>query len=71
MYINRQIEQDILQSLSNNPVTAIVGPRQCGKSTLAKHIAEIRQAGFLFLDLERPSDLNKLQDPESSGSLLF
>lgn len=39
MYYTRMIENDILQSIVNNPVTAILGPRQCGKSTLAKHIA--------------------------------
>jgi predicted AAA+ superfamily ATPase len=33
------IENDVLQSIAQNPVTAIVGTRQCGKTTLAKHIA--------------------------------
>ncbi|MDB4584198.1 ATP-binding protein, partial [Draconibacterium sp.] len=45
-----------------NPVTAIIGPRQSGKSTLAKKIIAERQS--IYLDLERPSDLQKLEDPE-------
>jgi uncharacterized protein len=64
MYYPRKIESEILQSIANNPVTAILGPRQCGKSTLAKHIAEKTGKEFLYLDLEKPSDLQKLDDPE-------
>ena len=50
------------------PAVAILGPRQCGKSTLAKHlIAGMENA--LYLDLERSSDLNKLRDIEAFFSL--
>jgi hypothetical protein len=62
MYYPRKIEQDILESLTCNPVTAIVGPRQCGKSTLARHLAEENGKEYLYLDLERPADLEKLTD---------
>ena len=64
MYYNRSIENEIIQSITNNPVTAILGPRQCGKSTLARHIAEHGENEFLYLDLERPSDIKKLDDAE-------
>lgn len=40
-----------------------MGPRQCGKSTLARHLLK-KQENVLFLDLELPSDLRKLEDPE-------
>ncbi|HUX53474.1 MAG TPA: ATP-binding protein [Williamwhitmania sp.] len=63
MYYSRFIEADIQQSLETSAVTAILGPRQCGKSTLAKHIISER-ANALYLDLERPSDLSKLADAE-------
>ena len=53
MYFTREIEDDIQHSLANNPVTAIVGPRQCGKSTLAKQIAEKLGNEYIYLDLER------------------
>jgi predicted AAA+ superfamily ATPase len=62
-YIHRQEEKNIAESLRFFPVTALLGPRQCGKSTLAKHLL-IHQNNPLFLDLERPSDLRKLTDPE-------
>jgi len=62
-YIPRQLEKELVQSLDSFPVTAILGPRQCGKSTLAKHILSAREDA-LFLDLQRPSDLRKLTDPE-------
>ena len=64
MYIQRNIEPAVLRSLKNNPVTAILGPRQCGKSTLARHIIESYAAEAISLDLERPSDLRKLDDAE-------
>ncbi len=63
MYISRKIEKDILQSIASNPVTTIIGPRQCGKSTLAKHLLEGRK-DLVYLDLERPSDLQKLDNTE-------
>jgi hypothetical protein len=64
MYYSRKIEVEILQSIASNPVTAILGPRQCGKSTLAKHLAESTGNEYLYLDLERPSDIKKLEDAE-------
>ena len=63
MYLSRIIEESVRASLANNPVVALTGPRQCGKSTLAKQLMN----GFdqsIYLDLERPSDLLKLEDPE-------
>jgi predicted AAA+ superfamily ATPase len=62
-YIERNLSGDLQKSLLHNPVTALVGPRQCGKSTLARHILK-NQENVLFLDLELPSDLRKLDDPE-------
>lgn len=63
MYIPRTIEKSVLQSLNSNPVVAIIGPRQCGKSTLVKKMFQER-ANIVYLDLERPSDLSKLEDAE-------
>jgi predicted AAA+ superfamily ATPase len=62
MYLKRFIEADIKKSLTQNPVTAIIGPRQSGKSTIAKEL--LKNSGSLYLDLEKPSDLQKLEDPE-------
>jgi hypothetical protein len=46
------------------PVVAILGPRQCGKTTLAKHLVD-QIGNSLYLDLESNRDLRKLDDPES------
>lgn len=62
-YIKRNKSDEIQISLQNNPVTALIGPRQCGKSTLARHILKSNK-NALFLDLELPSDMRKLTDAE-------
>ena len=67
-YLRRFITADIERKLENLPGVVILGPRQCGKSTLAKAIiSEI--GGAVYLDLERPSDVSKLRDPEAFFSL--
>lgn len=63
MYIHRYLEPSILKSLRSFPVTTVTGPRQCGKSTLVKHILEAYPES-IYLDLERPSDLRKLENAE-------
>jgi predicted AAA+ superfamily ATPase len=67
-YVKRALSAEISRKLKNNPVVAILGPRQCGKTTLAKTLREIHK-GFLYLDLEKPSDLAKLRDPEAYFNL--
>ncbi len=73
-YIERYQTGYIRKRLEKMPVAAILGPRQCGKTTLAKHIiGNIRNS--LYLDLESNRDLRKLNDPETffednSGSLI-
>lgn len=63
MYIHRFLEPSILKSIQHFPVTAVTGPRQCGKSTLVKHLLAAYPES-IYLDLERPSDLRKLDDAE-------
>jgi len=62
-YLPRILESRVENRLDNYPVTAIIGPRQAGKSTLAKQVISKYQKS-LYLDLERPSDLQKLDDAE-------
>jgi predicted AAA+ superfamily ATPase len=62
-YVERHLGDEVLHSLASFPVTALLGPRQCGKSTLARHILHGR-GDTVYLDLERPSDLRKIEDPE-------
>lgn len=62
-YIKRTIDSHVKKALSFFPAVAILGPRQCGKSTLAHKIIE-EFGPSIFLDLERESDLRKLTDPD-------
>ncbi len=62
-YIHRSLEGQIQRDIKQFPIVAILGPRQCGKSTTAKEIGK-RIKNFLYLDLERPSDQRALRDPE-------
>ncbi len=62
-YLNRHLEEKIADYSRIFPVIALLGPRQCGKSTLAKKIISSHE-DFIYLDLEKPSDLQKLSDPE-------
>lgn len=55
----------IERSLGNFPVTALLGPRQCGKSSLARLFALKPENRF---DIESPLDLVRLQ-PDTLGRL--
>jgi predicted AAA+ superfamily ATPase len=45
-------------------VCALLGPRQCGKTTLARHFASQKQVPRInIFDLEDPLDLERLKDP--------
>jgi uncharacterized protein len=62
--LSRRISNEIKDSLSFFPVVSIIGPRQVGKTTLAKQIMAESVKPTLYLDLERQSDLFKLNDAE-------
>ena len=58
--IDRAIDKrEIKKLLSQFPVTALVGPRQCGKTTMARGFAADH-----YFDLENPRDLAALQNPQ-------
>jgi hypothetical protein len=58
----RLLYSEFLFSVTHFPVTGLIGPRQVGKSTFAKSFEYKRP--LVYLDLEKDSDLNKLNDPE-------
>ena len=46
-------------------MVGILGPRQCGKTTLARdHIAALSEPQVHYFDLEDPDHLNRLADPK-------
>lgn len=55
----------VQECFSVHPAVAITGPRQCGKTTLARHIAAREKTGSYF-DLEKASDRQKLSVPEQT-----
>jgi uncharacterized protein len=62
--IERSLLTRVVTSLKTFPVVGILGSRQVGKTTLAKAVKETVVPGAVYLDLELPSDWNKLRDPE-------
>jgi len=67
--IVRNAEQELLILMQEFPAVGILGPRQVGKTTLAERIAHMTQPEPLYLDLETPSNLAKLDDAEAYFSL--
>jgi len=64
MQIKRTDEIDLLNTrFRNNPIVAILGPRQCGKTTLARQFADQWPKDVTFFDLENPRDLRRLEEP--------
>lgn len=69
--IDRHLFSSILGALADSPAVALLGPRQAGKTTLALGVGEHafkeglggRQSSSIYLDLESPSDRQKLTDP--------
>jgi predicted AAA+ superfamily ATPase len=62
--ITRKLTATIIKRLQTNPAVALLGARQVGKSTIAEMVLE-QLPDAVYLDLERPADLNKLIDPEA------
>jgi predicted AAA+ superfamily ATPase len=60
--IQRIIQSQIELKLSRSPAVAILGPRQVGKTTLAKRITDSNTSAFTYLDVENPRDRVRLAD---------
>ena len=58
--------KQLKKATRRSPVTALLGPRQIGKTTLARFFVEgsIAQDQITFFDLESPPDQRRLQNPE-------
>jgi len=60
--------KSVKHALQRSPICTILGPRQCGKTTLARQIAE--EEDSVFFDLESPGDQTRLANPELALSPL-
>lgn len=56
-----EVVSSVLKGLENAPGVALLGPRQCGKTTLAREVAQ--QRGAKIFDLEDPADAAALENP--------
>jgi hypothetical protein len=54
----------IRSALRHNPAVALLGPRQCGKTTLARMLVETDSENYF--DLEDPASLRRLDDPQTA-----
>lgn len=62
-YIPRQATATILRWAQFFPAIALIGPRQVGKTSLVRHLQSVLERPSLYLDLENPADLAKLDQP--------
>lgn len=62
--VKRILEKELLELLSFFPAVGIIGPRQSGKTTLARVLMKNISKKSVYLDLESPADRNKLTEPE-------
>jgi len=64
MILERNLRKLIKDSIKKYPVVGLIGCRQVGKTTLAGVLKKDFGKRVVYLDLELPSDLAKLQDAE-------
>jgi len=54
----------VRQALRRSPVTVLLGPRQCGKTTLARQL--VTTDSLNYFDLEDPQSLARLNEPDTA-----
>ncbi len=54
----------VRQALRRSPVTVLLGPRQCGKTTLARQL--VPTDSLNYFDLEDPQSLARLNEPDTA-----
>ena len=62
--VKRILENELSKLLAIFPAVGIIGPRQSGKTTLARLLMERNVNKNIYIDLESPTDKNKLKEPE-------
>src|ERR1039458_9188447 len=63
MLARPELVKRVTTGLEQSPVTLILGPRQCGKTTLARQLGQNQEGSYY--DLESPRDLARLAQPQT------
>ena len=61
--ISRIAQNQLIEDMENFPAVAITGARQVGKTTLAQQVGQSLKGNFVYIDLEYPDDIAKVQNP--------
>jgi predicted AAA+ superfamily ATPase len=68
--IKRRIDEELVKTaLRRSRIVAILGPRQCGKTTLAR--AFVAPGSLNYFDLEDPASLARLTEPATALAQLI
>src|SRR4051794_38723968 len=63
--LNREtVKESIASALRRSRIVALIGPRQCGKTTLARKFLAPESANYF--DLEDPESLARLDEPKTA-----
>lgn len=63
--IPRRVYETVTDRLRHTSSVVLLGPRQVGKTTLARAVADERGNAALYLDLERMADRRRLEDADA------
>ena len=63
-----QAIDEIRRKLRRQPVVGVLGPRQIGKTTVARELASRWRGNVFYFDLESPADLRRLGDEATALS---
>jgi len=64
LVVRESLRRRLRTALRRAPVVALVGPRQCGKTTLAREL--LARDAATYLDLEDPRHLARLDEPATA-----
>jgi uncharacterized protein len=64
MIKRKKITDNITEALNRGRIVSLLGPRQCGKTTLARQFA--KPGSPVYFDLEDPIDSTKLVEPQNA-----
>ena len=60
--INRRVQDELTLLLGTFPAVALLGPRQVGKTTLARELLKNSLKEVIYFDLENDNDISRIQN---------